>query len=367
MKKRIYFRGYYGYKNTGDDIFCVTADWICNELWSNTKPIFIGKDLPKLSNLAIKYQIKKYEILKFYELFASLYANNIIFFGGSALHKIHGLKDIKYYLGKIPFFNSKLGTIGTSIGPFKSDKDYNSIKQLLSKFKFIAVRDYSSLDKAKQMGLESNTSFSFDLAVLITDVFPSLKKKSKKDENSKIKLAVSLCHYERYNNGNINNEIERENAIEQFINDIVNSYDNIDEIVFFEFNGNENVGDLEIITTFNNKIKNKVNTRIVNYTNDTEEFCSELNKCDFLIGTRLHSGILAYSLSIPFMLVEYHNKCTEFLNTINHKYRFSILDPEENLENFKLLLELDEIPNLVKPEYFQNILIEQINLLRNKL
>jgi hypothetical protein len=58
MKKSIYFKGYFGFKNLGDDIFCVTADYICNNIWENTRPIFIGRDLPLISNNALKMNIK---------------------------------------------------------------------------------------------------------------------------------------------------------------------------------------------------------------------------------------------------------------------------------------------------------------------
>ncbi|XHB96080.1 hypothetical protein AAFF39_05590 [Lactococcus garvieae] len=42
----------------GDDIFAVTADWLCNNIWEDGKAIFIGSDLPKLSTQAKIIKIK---------------------------------------------------------------------------------------------------------------------------------------------------------------------------------------------------------------------------------------------------------------------------------------------------------------------
>lgn len=57
--KKIYFKGYYGYENLGDDIFTITAEWICNNYWVGFRPVFIGRSLPALSKYSIKYETKK--------------------------------------------------------------------------------------------------------------------------------------------------------------------------------------------------------------------------------------------------------------------------------------------------------------------
>ena len=361
MKKRIYFKGYYGFKNIGDDIFCVTADWVCNRIWGNKKPIFIGKELPNLSNNSIKKNISNYWLRKLYEFIILFKSERIIYFGGTLFSKVGGIKDIKYILSKFPIFHSKLGTIGTSIGPFKDEKDYESIKYFLSNFKFISVRDYSSLEMLNKMKLNTVASFSFDTAILIKEVYPALKTKRKKNEKNKLKIAISLCHYERYVSGDLEKEKEREDSVTEFISRVLKEYNNdIEEIVFFEFNGSEDKGDLEITNKLYKKFSNKVNSRIVSYTTDTLNFIEELNNCDFLIGMRLHAGILAYTLNLPFMLVEYHNKCTEFLNTVNHKYRYYFDNQDENLKNFHTLFQNGFVPNIEDPKKFENILLNEL-------
>lgn len=363
--KKIYFLGYYGYKNIGDDVFCVTADWICNNIWNDVQAAFLGKDLPKLSNNAKTYSYSNGIIKKTYRIFNFITADKIIHFGGSLLfRKLGGLRDGKFYLKN--FFYKKLGAIGVSVGPFKSKQDRDSIKEYLKKFNFICVRDYESLKILKEMDITKQSSFCFDPAILIKDVFPSLKEKKNKRCN-KVKLGISLCHFERYVGWNLEEERDREAAIELFLDEIIETNDNISEIVFFIFNGNEAVGDKGITNYFYNKYKDKIKATIVDYTPDTEQFCQELNSCDIIFGVRLHSGILAYALDIPFILVEYHKKCTDFLNTINYNNRFDIYNHKHNVKLFNNIVNSiinNEVvygtEEMIKPDYFKKIMKEEL-------
>lgn len=360
--KKIYFKGYYGFQNLGDDIFCVTADWICKNYWANYEPIFLGNKLPKISNSKQKIEIENAVARKVLEFIISIKAKYIIYFGGSVLSTISGVTDIKYHYNLWKIFNKKIGTIGTSIGPFKNDNNKKDIEEFISKFLFVSVRDFSSLHLAEQMKLKVKPGFSFDPAILISEVYPILKKDKSKSPNEGLKIAVSLCHYERYKGNNIEEEKKREDSINDFLNSLIEQYnDRISEIIFFVFNGNSKNGDTEIIETFNNSIKNKINTSIIDYSSDTLSICKEINKCNFLIGTRLHSGILAYALEIPFMLVEYHPKCTQFLNTINHNYRFKIENTKQNLESFEKIILNDKVPDIKEVKYFKKIMLEEIN------
>ena len=358
--KKIYFKGYYGYENLGDDIFTVTAAWICNTLWSNCVPVFIGRKLPVINNTAKKIEINNDFFKRIVELLVCFKVNYIIYFGGSLLSSGgNSFRDIKLYFKKIPYLSNKLGTIGTSIGPFEDYHNFNSTKELLKKFKFISVRDYSSIDLLSQMGLEGKSSFCFDNAILIQEVFPSLKIKNLK-KNGKIKIAISLCHYERYKTKISLEEQEREIAVKQLISDIILNHENIEELIFIEFNGNTRTGDTEITTEFEEYFSKKIKTKVVSYSLSTENMLREFNDADFVLGMRLHSGILAYALDIPFMLVEYHPKCTDFLNTINHNVRFDVNNHSKNIEKFNHIMELENIPNLIKPSYFKDIMLNEL-------
>lgn len=364
-KKVIYFKGFYGYKNLGDDIFCVTADWLTNNLWQDKRAIIIGDNLPILSKKSLIINTKNRSLRKVLEILISLYVDNIIYFGGSVFHsKSNKFLDIKR-IYSYPKFANKISTIGTSIGPFKSQEDYNFICGFLNGFKFLTLRDESSIQIAKEMKLK-NSIFSFDIAILTDDVYPGLKV-SKEFNSEKIRIGVSLCHYERYVGGSILIEKERENAVLEFLIKFVESNKNIDEIVFFVFNGNSKNGDIEITSDFNDIISRKISTRIVNYSSNTESILKEIKECDAFFGMRLHSGILAYALDVPFMLVEYHTKCTEFLNTINHNFRFIESSIESNYEKFNTIIDQRRVPGIKNKNKFKDTFYNAIKEMKNLL
>lgn len=370
--KKIYFKGYYGFKNIGDDIFCVAADWISNEIWEDSQAVFIGENLPIVSDNAKVYHFDNHLIKRMFELYTLFVMDKIIYFGGSLLHsKIEGLFDIKYYLNKFSTLNQKLGTIGTSIGPFKTEEDKESMELFLNKFQFISVRDYSSVELLEEMNVSAPFHFSFDLAILVDNIFPELKQERKTNIEG-IRVGVSLCHYERYVNGNLANEKEREKAVEVALEGLIESNTNISEVVFFIFHGGENNGDGEITNSFYEKFKNKINVQIVNYTTDTKDFLTEFVSCDLIFGMRLHSGMLAYSLDIPFLLVEYHEKSRAFLDTIQYYNRFDVNDSNQNIKLLNSMVNSivnreDQVygsEKMIEPSYFKNIMIEELKKIK---
>lgn len=370
MKKYIYFKGYHGNQNIGDDIFVIVADWICSDLFKELSftPVFFGNHLPIVSKSAINIKRKGGLRGKFQELILCFKAKSIIFFGGSVFT---GYTFNKYgsqsFLNRIPLLNKKLGAIGTSIGPFSSKEDYRFTNEFLSKFKFIAVRDYKSMELAREMEIEDKTKFCFDPAILINKLVQPNEKTTTK--GNKITIGVSLCHYERYVGGDLEKEKYRENAVEKFLMKITDESHEIDEVIFFVFNGNSSIGDYEMTREFYDKIKSRVKTRIINYTSDTIKFVECFSKCDYIFGIRLHSGILAYSLNIPFTLVEYHQKCTDFLDAIKYdqSYRFSIENQNKNIKNYNNIKN-DNIEGLIDKEYFAHTMIDEVKyILRNHL
>lgn len=358
--KQTYVKGFYGNKNIGDDIFTVTAKWVFDNYFLNTTPVFIGKNLPLMPNGTKLYKTKYDFTRRLVELYILLRAETVLYYGGSILtNGGNSFFDIKYLLRRVPLFSKKMITIGTSIGPFKNGKDYTTTHELLSKFSGIGVRDYSSLEVLNKMKLESKSTFTFDNAILLTDVFPNIQPKKTKKSNE-IKIGVSVCRYESYNNLDKEKEIKREKTLIRTLDAILNKYE-IDEIVFFEFNGSEKTGDKEVTQEFRSYFKGKVKTTIIEYSPNTEDFLIEINKCDFMLGVRLHSSIIAYALKIPFMLVEYHDKCTEFLNTINHNFRFDDENYESNMKCFDEIASHEAVPEIIEPEYFKKIMKEELN------
>lgn len=361
-KRKVYFKGHYGFRNLGDDIFTVTADWLCNNLWLDIEPVFIGPHLPLLSTNARKYEIENRALRKAYEFVTSLTVTNVIHFGGSVrINLDKSIRDLRYFLYGMRYFRRKLGAIAVGLGPFPDDDSFQIMREYLEKFKFIMVRGYSSLAYVQKMGLQHRSAFCFDLAILLTRVYPKLESRPTRTIPERLRVGVSLCNYEKFTGGDLTVESQRESAVLRLLEQITMQYQgSIEELVLFEFNGHPRVGDAALVEKCCQMLENKVNMRIVKYSPDTEAFCHEINKCDCMVGMRLHSAIISYALGIPFLLVEYHPKCTEFLTTIGHRFRFAVDAPQQNLDHFATLVEQRAVPGVVDKSHFQDLLIAEL-------
>lgn len=139
------------------------------------------------------------------------------------------------------------------------------------------------------------------------------------------------------------NEIRRNKEIVQLLKVLDKKINVI--FKFFVINGNDIRGDLELT---------KETIRKVDFTNDTviEYYCSNTQKvwqsianCDFVISTRLHAGIFACFSNTPFMLVEYHEKCRNFLEDVGQHLSYRLNDAEFDLESIVKILEKTILEN----------------------
>lgn len=319
--KKTVFSGFYGFKNTGDDSFLEVCAWGAKKFWNSKENVFLGSKLPRLQNDYKELSDSKFKghnrLLSFKEL---LNANAFFSAGGSTFSN-HSKFSIKQLAEYSKYFNRKLktGGIGVSIGPFKSIDEEKNVKSYLKKIDYLAVRDQKSYEIAESFDLPYNPINAFDLAALLPEVynFKPLPKKNKKI------VGVSVCNYESYKGGDIKNE-ERRN---QYIINTLNKLPDDESIVyrFFYFNGHPIIGDKGITDFIISKI-NKKNIEIIPYLNDVKATWDKIADCSLMFSTRLHASIFACYASVPFFLIEYHRKCTDFLNDIGQDEKYRIFD-----------------------------------------
>jgi len=359
--KNIYVKGYYGYQNLGDDIFVITADYIFGEYFKKSKGIIVGNHLPNTYNLKIikrksKLMRRLSEFMNLINTHFILYFGGSVFFNGGS-----NIFNLKYWIRKYRKFQNKVIAYGNSIGPFLNDEDYKSAKSMLIKFRYIGVRDYKSLDILENMALDhSRYGFVFDNAIIIREMYPSLLK-TKTSRKGKIEIGISLCR----NTSNLLLQSKIENQIMSTLDLIVEDNPNI-KLNFFVFNGNDKLGDKTISIEFFNRYKNIVECSIIDYSTDTLSLINQLKQQDFILGIRLHSGILAYALDVPFILGEYHKKCTEFLRTIEKKIWLTD-NINENAKNIMNIINGNINEEIVNPDFFLNTTINQIKKLATEL
>jgi polysaccharide pyruvyl transferase WcaK-like protein len=356
VKKKVNYllTGYYGFQNAGDDSFCMVGSWGIHRFWGGGAFKFLSAEIPTIlvpgsavfnnRNKKIPGYSSIYTPIK--TILAELSTDRVIFMGGSVFSKKSSKFDRKLMSHLAANGRITLSAIGVSIGPFKTDADYDWVQNFLQGFSYIAVRDTPSYKIACDMGLSEKTVKAFDLAVLLpllNQEFHLKENRIPPEKTKKTVLGVSVCHYERYlPNGDLELERQREQKILETVALLAKNEEI--KIKLFIFNGNPRKGDVELTGEFYRHLKGIKGSEIeiIPYNANPLKVWEEIQACDAFFGVRLHSAIFAYTAEIPFILVEYHRKCTDFLTEIGYQDTFRIpaemKEPEEAADLIRQLI-----------------------------
>ena len=345
------FTGFYGYKNTGDDLFVLLASYAAKKYWKNSNFSILSANGPIVDGVEIKYAIQSEQgrlkalVQKYLTI---LRANYVILAGGSILHskpKIGSYRWLLYLLMRSHIL--KVSAIGVSLGPFKTSNDYEDIKKIISNFQFLVLRDKESYALANRMELPFTPVMGADLAFILPELLKDINLQLL--PRKKNTIGVSVCHFERYYSGDMDNEKRRELAIFEVLNDLKNKKD-----IFFKFfviNGHDKKGDEKYTHELIHQLElQKDAYEIIPYSVNTLSTVQEISECSFIFSVRLHAAIIAAALDIPSILIEYHRKCTDYLDDmgINDQWRVGDIQIEKTL----ILDKIDHILNSHMDEFY---------------
>lgn len=325
LSENVLFSGYYGWNNLGDDAFCAISAWGAKKYWGTHNIQILSRralmlPVPARNALLPKQFFKGQGQL---ELMAkALFGRpTIVFAGGSVFYSFFKWYEYKGIIKTISKSGViKIAAMGVSLGPFRSKKDKNCIEEFLKRMLFLTLRDKRSYDIAMNMKLPYNPILASDLAFMLPKVYgmPQVDKLNRTDQKI---LGVTLCHYERYAKGDRGNEERREKCILDVLIKIAKE-DKL-KLRFFIFNNHPTYGDVSITERFIFALKGYCSCEIVPYSNNLGDIWAKVVECKAFLSTRLHGAIFAASAEVPFMLVEYHQKCSDYLDdiAIESKYR----------------------------------------------
>src|SRR5690606_21027388 len=94
------------------------------------------------------------------------------------------------------------------------------------------------------------------------------------------------------------------------------------------------------------------NYEIIPYYGSVYKSWKMINQCDFMIATRLHAAIIAAFADVPFILNEYHQKCTDFLDDWSQNTKFRVGDAK---------YDYDKIVNNIYLSLYSDSLISKNN------
>ncbi|WP_436891281.1 polysaccharide pyruvyl transferase family protein [Mammaliicoccus sciuri] len=332
---KIFFKGYYGFENLGDDIFVHVAKWFSEKYGYKYK--IHGYKLPNnIKGKKINSKMKK----NLYDIYYAFSCQKIIYWGGSTFERNSSKTDLKYYITRIKSLYKKTLAMGVSIGPFKKEEDEKLLLDLINKLNYVGVRDLSSMNYGRYF------NFTFDLAIIIPEIFPVNNK-----ENARKKIiSVNLSKSKNLNE-----------YTEVFKTFLINNTEQIEKVNIVVFNPK----DFLISEKFYHEIKQHINEIcIINYSSDTYSILKPIANSDLLLGNRLHSGIISYAYGVPFILNEYHQKCTDFINTIEQEFNFDSL---RNSKNKDINYIINQASINKSPEFFKKKLMDQFEVLNRNI
>lgn len=343
LQSKVVFQGGYDGKNTGDDAFAAIAAWGANHYWKTRRIAFLKQRIPQVPVSASALLTPGAGGLRIRAEMMMHIARTptLIFAGGSVFSQAsRGVWAWCRALSSIHKLCS--GAIGVSVGPYPSVQVRKRIQETLKRFSFLVLRDRRSFLEACDLGLPYPPVEGFDMAVLLPLVYGPVTKQAMSDRP---RIGVSVCHYERYVGSNPDLESKREQRLLEALQEVARH-----RKVCYRFlvmNGDANKGDAEITARFRENLRDSAATEVADYHPDPSVMWKAISECDAVIATRLHAGLFSYTADIPFLQVEYHPKCSDFLDDIGYPASLRLRDMEISpRETAAHILELVDKPHI---------------------
>ena len=332
---RVVYSGYYGTRNSGDDAFCEVAAWGASKFWHADEHLFFSRGLPKLVTKARCYSPHS-SYLKFACGIKDLFKSDIfVSAGGSTFHSKLGLTDMRTYAGLKSRIaqKGKVGAIGISLGPYKSKSAEGSIVEYLKRLDFLALRDQTSYEIALSYNLPISPVRAFDLAALLPQIYIGATSSEREIKTERKIIGIAACNYERYAGGNVSTEVRRNKFIADVLTELGKSRDF--HFRFFVFNGHAAIGDEKLTYELISSVceKKGISYDVVPYLGNVKDTYLKINGCDLVLATRLHAGIFSCYGNTPFFLLEYHRKCSDFLDDVGHDLSYRVNDGDVSVSS----------------------------------
>lgn len=320
-KRGSYLWGWAGELNTGDDVFlAVVTNYL--RMSTHNAEFFIDGDRSKCTSALYGVKVaqsKGFQIPGQTRLKRFLFRRRSHYFlmiGGSLLPT----QTVVDSIARDNFWTKKgreMVALGLSVGPFESQDHEKSTAELLSRMSYVAFRDDNSYKWALAQGL-TNTILAFDLAVL----FPNFLLENK-DKPKLKRIGISLLPW-RSQKGkcSIEDDLDFSRQFGILLRSIA-SEQNF-EVVFFSLCVNPKSDDRLMASAFGEGY-GRVGITNFEHNGDPGRTYEKIAETSHFISMRLHGAILAFTAGVPFLQLEYHQKCADFAETIglDARQRFS--------------------------------------------
>ncbi len=322
---KITLNGYYGFANYGDELFVLTTILAARRWWGGHTVDILGPPVP---GIEAEYRVPIWFPQGLYTspgsfgktsrlgflAGAMLGSDLLVYAGGSTLSHGSIIKKIQRFAAERNI--TKFAAIGVSIGPFEDEEDEAEAARFLRKFTHISVRDRKSAELLMKMRLPSPPLLARDLVGALPLLLAQQDGKTPAaPSQERPTLGISICHFERLMGGDTPAEDRRNLALFEAVGRFLIRKSMALRI--FCLNMHPRWGDEAFSRELEQQlIRQGIEVELICASDNLLGCWRGLRSCRAVVSIRLHGAITAYLGGVPFALVEYHRKCTDFLDDI---------------------------------------------------
>lgn len=313
--KNVIFAGYYGMQNYGDDLFGVVSAHGASTWWPQFSPTILA---PRIAGQAERFSVPSFIsadryasnggagklIRTFFSTKELLVGGKFVFSGGSLFSSNRSrIMDMAERISRLS--GKKFSAIGVSIGPFESRASEAAVVAFLRRFDYISVRDQASYALLQSYRLDASIAVGRDLAGLM----PTLAGAVGKPDRQRPVIGYAPCQ--------IGGQPATTQRIDDLFVDAIVKQTNL-TVRVFSLNSHALHGDAERSDYVSRRLTAAgIAVERVDYAKrGVLGTWRAIATCDAMVSVRLHGAITAYLCGVPFILLEYHKKCSDFLDDI---------------------------------------------------
>lgn len=254
--------------------------------------------------------------------------DGVILAGGNMMmsldHNYDTIKKISEYVDIVKEKKKFLYFLSIGIGPFHTKEHAQLAVNTLKKADYISFRDYASQNLYINSGGDVSNSY-----LTVDPVFyyenENLANINNHKENKTIAINVLDTSLIGLNTEDYNNNIK---SYQKIVNSLLNDK-NIDwDIILFSTSLEDNKAVKDVYKIFESNLK--VDNLLINGLDDLYKLYKNI---DILLGTRMHSMIIAYTFLVPIVGLSWQTKIDEFFSIIDQPDDyFDLLNFEDNVE-----------------------------------
>ncbi|MGH2064885.1 polysaccharide pyruvyl transferase family protein [Aerococcus sp. L_4] len=254
--------------------------------------------------------------------------DGVILAGGNMMMSLDDnydtIKKISEYVDIVKEKKKFLYFLSIGIGPFHTKEHAQLAVNTLKRADYISFRDYASQNLYINSGGDVSNSY-----LTVDPVFyyenENLANINNHKENKIIAINVLDTSLIGLNTEEYNNNIK---SYQKIVNSLLNDK-NIDwDIILFSTSLEDNKAVKDVYKIFESNLK--VDNLLINGLDDLYKLYKNI---DILLGTRMHSMIIAYTFLVPIIGLSWQTKIDEFFSIIDQPDDyFDLLNFEDNVE-----------------------------------